>query len=111
MSHTGLASGRADDRRIDVVATVLTSVTALLGRVVIVGGCEWWLGEEVMEAAGEVALEAAQRVFGRLAFGFFADQVVPGGRVVFGAGHGDDVQRMVELAVAAAVEPVLGLLP
>jgi hypothetical protein len=60
-----------------------------------------------VEASGEVALEAAQRALGGLAFGFFAFQVGLGGRVVAGAGDRDDVQRMVELAVAAAVEPVL----
>ena len=64
-----------------------------------------------MDAAGEVALEAAQRTFLRLAFGFLASEVLLGGRVVLGAGNGDDVQCMVELTVTAAVESVLGALP
>ena len=59
-----------------------------------------------MEASGEVALEAAQRALLGLAFGPLARQVGLRGRVVAGAGDGDDVQRVVELAVAAAVEPV-----
>ena len=63
-----------------------------------------------MEAAGEVTLEAAQRAFRRVAFGLFAGEVLAGGGVVLGAGHGDDVQPAVDLAVAAAVEPVLGSL-
>ena len=64
-----------------------------------------------MEASGEGAFEAAQRAFGGLAFGCFAGEVGLGGRVGFGAGDRDDVQRPVELAVAAAVEAVLGSLP
>lgn len=67
--------------------------------------------EEVVEAAGEVALEAAQRALGGVAFGFFASEVLLGRRVALGAGDRDDVQRVVELAVPAAVEPVLGALP
>ena len=59
-----------------------------------------------MEAAREVAFEAAERSLPGLALGLLAGQVGLGGRVVLGAGDGDDVQRVVELAVAAAVEPV-----
>ena len=59
-----------------------------------------------MEAAGEVALEAAERSLVGLAFGFLALEVGLGGWVVAGAGDGDDVERVVELAVAAAVESV-----
>ena len=62
--------------------------------------------EEVVEAAREVAFEAAERSLPGLALGLLAGQVGLGGRVVAGAGDGDDVQRVVELAVAAAVEPV-----
>ena len=83
----------------------------LLARGGIVVGCERWQGEELIEAAGELAFEAAQRAFGRLAFGFLAGEVLAGGGVVLGAGHGDDVQRVVELPVTAAVEPVPGPLP
>src|SRR5512140_1715967 len=63
-----------------------------------------------MKVAREVALEAAQRALGGLAFGFLAREVLPGGRVVLGAGDGDDVQRVVELAVTAAVQRMLGAL-
>ena len=79
-----------------------------LGGLLLVDG---WLGEEVVEAAGEVALEAAQRAFLGFAFGLLASEVLLGRRVVSGAGDRDDVQRVVELAVPAAVEPVLGALP
>src|SRR5215203_501907 len=74
----------------------------------------WGLGlerEQVVEAACEVALEAAERSLFGFAFGFLARQVSLGGRVVAGAGDGDDVQRVVELAVAAAVKPVAVALP
>jgi hypothetical protein len=67
--------------------------------------------EEVVEATGEVALEAAQRALGGLAFSFFASEVLLGRWVALGAGDRDDVQRVVELAVPAAIEPVLGALP
>jgi hypothetical protein len=68
------------------------------------------LCEELVEAAGEVALEGAERAFGGLAFGFFARQVGLRRRVALGSGGCDDVQRVVELAVPATVEPVLGAL-
>jgi hypothetical protein len=59
------------------------------------------LCEQLVEAAGEVALEGAQRAFGGLALGLLARQILPGGRVALGAGDGNDVQRVVELPVAA----------
>ena len=68
-------------------------------------------GKQVVEAAREVAFEAAKCSLLALAFGFLACQVGLGGRVVAGAGDGDDVQGVVELAVAAAVEPVAVVLP
>jgi hypothetical protein len=49
------------------------------------------LGEEVVEAACEVALEAAQRALLRLAFGLFAGEVGLVRRVALGAGDRDDV--------------------
>ena len=61
-----------------------------------------------MKAAGEVALERAQRALLRLALGLFAREVLLGSRIVLRAGDRDDVQRVVELAVTAAVESVLG---
>jgi hypothetical protein len=54
--------------------------------------------------AGEVALEAADGVAGRLAVAAAAFDVVAGGLVAAGAGDDHAVQRGVDLAVAAAVE-------
>jgi hypothetical protein len=62
-----------------------------------------WEGEQVVKPAGEVSLEAAECSFLGLALGLLAFEVGLGGRVVVGAGDRDDVQRVVELAVAAAV--------
>ena len=66
-----------------------------------------WLGEELVEAAREVALEAAERAFLGFPVGLFAGEVLAGRGVVLGAGDRDDVQRVVELAVPTAVESVL----
>ena len=49
--------------------------------------------EEVPDAAGEVALEAADGFAGALAFGSFAVEVGAGLRVAAGAGDGDAVDR------------------
>ena len=73
----------------------------------LVGG---WLGEQLVEVAGEVALEVVQRALGGLPVCFFAREVGLGGGVVLGACDRDDVERVVELAVAVAVEPMLGAL-
>jgi hypothetical protein len=62
--------------------------------------------QEVPDAAGKVALEAADGLAGGLAFASFAVEVGLGFGVASGAGNGDPVQRGVELAVAAAVETV-----
>src|SRR5215218_959975 len=62
--------------------------------------------EEVPDASGEVALEAADRVFGALALGALASDVVLCFAVAAQAGDRDAVDRGVDLAVAAAVEPV-----
>ena len=62
--------------------------------------------EEVPDAAGEVALEAADGFLGALAFGAFAGDVVLRLGVAAQPGDGDAVDRRVDLAVAAAVEPV-----
>ena len=59
-----------------------------LGGLLLIGG---WLREEVVEAAGEVALQGAQRAFAGFAFGFLASEVLLGRRVVLGAGDRDDV--------------------
>ena len=84
-----------------------------LGDRLIVGGLllvDGRLCEEAVEVACEVALEAAQRALLRLAFGFLAGEVFLGRRVALGASDRDDVQRVVELAIAAAVESMLGAL-
>src|SRR5215218_4542795 len=62
--------------------------------------------EQVPDASGEVALEAADRVFGALALGALATDVVLCFAVAAQAGDRDAVDRCVDLAVAAAVEPV-----
>ena len=54
--------------------------------------------------AGEVALEAADRFAGGLAFGAATGDVVLGCGVAAGAGDDDAVKRGVDLAVAALVE-------
>lgn len=74
-------------------------------------GFERCLGQQTPEAACEVALEAAKRAFAGLALGLLAGQVLAGGGVALGAGDRDRVQRPVELAVSAAVQSVLCLLP
>ena len=62
--------------------------------------------EQVPDAAGEVALEAADRFAAALAFGAASGDVVARGLVAAGAGDDDAMKRRVDLAVAAAVEPV-----
>ena len=62
--------------------------------------------EEVPDAAGEVALEAADGFAAGLAFGLSAGEVGGGLGVQAAFGDGEAVQRAVELAVAAAVEAV-----
>src|SRR4051794_41751070 len=62
------------------------------------------LDEQVPEAAGEVAFEAADGFFGALAFGAFVGDVVLRFGVAAQAGDGDAVQGGVDLAVAAAVQ-------
>jgi hypothetical protein len=102
---------RRDAGLLDVVAIGSSWVRSELAwraaSVGVIGGGE---GEQAVIASGEVAFEASQRASFGLALGFFAGEVLLGGGVVVGAGDRDDVQRVVELAVAAAVEPVLGAL-
>ena len=57
------------------------------------------VAEEVPDAAGEVAFEAADGFFGGLAFGSFAVEVGAGFGVAAGAGDGDAVDGGVDLAV------------
>jgi hypothetical protein len=72
---------------------------------VLSSGWGGWL-EEVPDAAGEVAFEAADRFAVGLAFGGLAGDVGLCLGVAAGAGDGDAVDRCVDLAVAAAVEAV-----
>src|SRR3954465_5054758 len=60
--------------------------------------------EESPDAAGEVALEAADRFAGGLAFAASTLDVVAGLGVAAGAGDDHAVKRRVDLAVAALVE-------
>ena len=62
--------------------------------------------EEVPDAAGEVALEAADGFAAGLAFGLAAGEVGGALGVQAALGDGEAVQRAVELAVAAVVEAV-----
>ena len=62
--------------------------------------------EQVPDAPGEVALEAADGLFGALAFGAFAGDVVLRLGVAAQAGDGHAMYRGVDLAVAAAVQSV-----
>src|SRR5215212_6359892 len=66
--------------------------------------------EQRVEAAGEVAHQAAADLAAGLAFGGAAGDVGLGLGVVLHADHGDGVEGVVGLAIAAAVEAVaLGL--
>ena len=66
-----------------------------------------WRGlEEVPDAAGEVAFEAAQGFAAGFAFGLFAGEVGGGVGVVEAFGDREAVKGAVDLAVAAAVEAV-----
>src|SRR3954465_5803165 len=62
--------------------------------------------QELPDAAGEVALEAAQGFAAGLAVGLLAREVGGGGGVEGSLGGGEAVQGAVELAVAAGVEAV-----
>jgi hypothetical protein len=62
--------------------------------------------EQVPDAAGEVAFEAADGVAVGFAFGAFALEVGLGFGVAAGAGDGDAVDGGVDLAVAAAVSAI-----
>ena len=64
------------------------------------------LVEDAVEVAGEVALEEADGVAGALALGDATSDVVAGGGVVEAAVEDHGVEGAVELAVAAAAEPM-----
>ena len=65
--------------------------------------------QEFPEGGGDLAFEAAQRFFAGFAFGEFVLVVVAGWWVVAELGDRDAVKDGVELAVAAAVEAVAGV--
>ena len=67
--------------------------------------------EEAVDLAGDVAFEAALGFSGGFALGGSFGDVGLGVWAVAAAGDGDGVQRAVELAVAAAVGAVAGVLP
>lgn len=64
-----------------------------------------------MVAACEEALEASEGLDPALAFGFLAGEVFAGGGVAASSGDRDDVQRPVDLPVAAAIETVTVFAP
>jgi hypothetical protein len=83
-----------------------TDIGTLQGRATVApcqGGAHF---EGVEDDAGELSLEAADCLAAALPFGRFALQVGARGRVVASLRDRDPVERAVELAVAAAVEPV-----
>jgi hypothetical protein len=67
-------------------------------------GRYWRPEEEPVVVPGEVALQAPHRLHARLAFGFLALQVCASGWVQASPSNGDDVQRSVDLPVAAAIQ-------
>src|SRR6266550_8423655 len=69
-----------------------------------------WLLEQVVDLAGDVALEAADDLELGMALGGAPSDVVLGGLVDAQAGDNDQVQGAVGVAVTAPIEPVpLGL--
>ena len=68
------------------------------------------LFEGGVDGSCELSFEAANRLASALAFGLFAFEIGPRGRVDASLRDRDPVQGAVELAVAAAVEPVASVL-
>jgi hypothetical protein len=66
----------------------------------------WWVLEESVEVAREVALEAAGGLAAALSFADATLDVVDGRSVHSASGEDDLVECAVELSVAAAVESV-----
>ncbi len=62
--------------------------------------------ELVVDGVADASLQRAHRFFVAVALGAFAEVVVTSGGVVADLGDGGEMDRMVELAVAAVVEPV-----
>src|SRR5580700_11185592 len=65
-------------------------------------------GDELVDLAGDVALQAADDLAAGLAFCPAAGDVVPGALVAGEPDHDDPPERVVGLAVAALVQPVPG---
>ena len=77
-----------------------------MGMLLCLSSRRWWVLEESVEVAGEVALEAAGGLAAALSFLDSALDVVDGWSVHSASGEDDLVEGAVELSVAAAVEPV-----
>ena len=72
-------------------------------RGVLVGSVHWWwVFEESVEVAGDVPFEAAAGFAGGFSLADAFGDVGPGFGAVPGAGDGDGVKRLVELAVTVA---------
>ena len=71
----------------------------------------WWVLEESVEVAGDVSFEEAAGFAGGFPLGGSFGDVGAGFVTGPGAGDGDGVDCLVELAVAASVEAVSGPLP
>ena len=71
----------------------------------------WWVFEESVELSGDVSFEAAAGFAGGFPLAGSFGYVGPGFGTVSGAADGDGVDGLVELAVAASVESVTGVLP
>jgi hypothetical protein len=63
-----------------------------------------WEGDDLVDLAGDVSLEAADGFAAGFAFGDAAVEVVAGAGVPAQPGQGDAVERGVGLPVAAAIE-------
>jgi hypothetical protein len=62
--------------------------------------------ELAVDGVADASLQRAQRFFVAVALGAFAEVVVTSGGVVADLGDSGEMDRMVELAVAAVIEPV-----
>src|ERR1700754_3563108 len=72
------------------------------------GGRDGWLPacEDLVDLSGDVPFEAADDLLLGLAFGSASGNVGAGVRVPGHAGDGEDVEGIVRLAIAAAIEAI-----
>src|SRR5436190_21800027 len=77
-----------------------------VGMLLCLSSGRWWVLEESVEVAGEVALEAAGGLAAAVALADATLDVVDGRSVHSASGEDDLVECAVELSVAAAVESV-----